>query len=106
MCRRIKIKRVQELEIKKRKTHIVVFRLTRPDETPCNYVWIFGNIEKVKSKLFYITPSGFIQTDLGKKYSAKLPTVSYRIEISSSNLKALCKDLKIRSILMIRFNTY
>lgn len=106
MCRRIKIKRVERLEINKKKTEIVVFRLTRPDGTPYNYVWIFGNTEKAISKLFYITSSGFVNTDLGEKYGAKFPTVSYRVELTKPQLKALCKDLKIRSILIIRFNTY
>ena len=106
MCRRVKIKRVERLEINKKRTELVVFRLTRPDGSPLNYVWIFGNIEKAKNKLFHLSETGFVKTDIGRKYSAKFPTVSYRIEIDNPNLKALCKDFKIRTILIIRFNTY
>ena len=106
MCRRIKIKRVQCLDINRKKTQLAVFRLTLPDGSPFNYVWIFGNTEKAKQKLFYLGKTGFVQTDLGIKYGAKAPTVSYRIEISNPDLKGLCRDFKIRSILIIRFNTY
>jgi len=75
MCRRIKMQRVEQLGVKTKEAHLAVFRLTRPDRTSVNYVWIFGSIEKQKKKLFCLGSSRFIKTHLARKYSAKFPTV-------------------------------
>lgn len=106
MCRRIKIIRTNTIEINKKKAELVIFRLTKVDGTPANSVFILGNLVKAKHKLFYSSEHIIIQTDLGEKYGATLPRNRDRIDIAHPNLKALCKDLKIRKIVIVRFKTF
>jgi len=106
MCRRIKIVRTNKIELNYKKAELIILRLTNPDGTPANSVFLLGNVERVKQKLFYIGKYSFIQTDLGEKYGAMLPRSSYRIDIANPKIKTLCKDLKIRKVVILRFNTF
>lgn len=106
MCRRIKIVRSNTIDINYKRAELVIMRLTKSDGTPANSVFLLGNIEKVKHKLFCISNPFYIQSDLGKKYGAEPTRHPNRIDIAKPNLKSICKDLKIRKIVIVRLKTF
>jgi hypothetical protein len=106
MCRRIKIIRTNTIEINYKKPELIIMRLTKSDGTPANSVFLLGNVEKVKRKLFCISQPFYIQSDLGKKYGAEPTRHPHRIDVTNPNIKGICKDLKIRKVVIVRFNTF
>lgn len=106
MCNKINIQKLATFTPDANKLQLVVFRLTKVDSTPYNFVWIMGNIDKVKHKLFAWNGTQFERTYFGTIYNATLPKDNTRIEVNTTKLSALCRDLNIDSLVIVRFQLY
>jgi hypothetical protein len=106
MCNKIKIERVAKFHPNDKKVQLVVFRLTKRDNRPYNFVWIMGNIDKVRYKLFAFGDRQIERTCFGIMYNAQYATDKTRIEVSTTKLRQLCRDLHIKSIVIVRFNIF
>lgn len=106
MCNKIKIENVVTFLPDPDKLQLVVFRLTKADGTPYNFVWITGKLDMVRSKLFTRNGTKYERTYLGTIYNAFYPTDTTRIEVNTTKLFAICRDLHINTITIVRFKLY
>lgn len=66
MCNNINIQKLATFTPDAKKLQLVVFRLTKADNTPYNFVWIMGNIDKLKHKLFAWNGTQFERSYFGQ----------------------------------------
>lgn len=100
MCRRIEVFRDNKIGIPGR-PEIIIRRELLLDASPFVTVWIFGEINRIRKKFFYLGKKSFVRTQLGDKYDAQLTGRSFMITIGKPDLHGLCRDLKIRRIRII-----
>lgn len=106
MCNRIEIIKDNKPKTIPKRPEIIIHRELSPEDKPVTTIWVFGEINRVRKKLFTLTSCGFARTKTGDKYEANLTGWSYRIEIGKPDLHSLCRDLKIRTIRIISTPQY